>query len=75
MKAFDLAAKELWAISSRVDAEGHIEAPELETILDIAQRTHASNFEAVAQRLADRADTLGLRETRGHTPYRKDGAE
>jgi len=66
VRAFELATKELWAIFSRLDASGRIEAPELEMILDIAQRAHEPNFEAVAQKLADRADQSGILEMRGN---------
>jgi capsid assembly protease len=66
MRAFEVAAKELWAIESSVNAAGQIQAPALETILDIAQRAHEPNFEAVAQKLADRADAGGIREMRGN---------
>ncbi len=65
MSAFEIAAKELWAIFSRSDADGKVEAPQLDMILDIAQRAHEPNFEAVAQKLADRTDQGGILEMRG----------
>lgn len=65
MRAFDLAAKQHWAILSQHGAEGDVEAPHLKRILDIAARAHEPDFEAVVQKLADRTDEAGVLEMRG----------
>jgi signal peptide peptidase SppA len=65
MRAFDVAAKQMWAIASWIGPDGEVEAPALEQILSIAERAHQPDFEAVAQRQAERADQSGIREMRG----------
>ncbi len=66
-RAFDFATRQAqWAIFSQQDTEGRIHAPHLKRILDIASRTNEPDFEAVAQKVADRADESGILEIRGN---------
>jgi ClpP class serine protease len=62
MKAFDFAAKEYWAIYCREDEDG-IHAPDLELILNVAQRAHEPDMEAVVKAQLKRADAAGSDES------------
>ncbi len=66
MRAFDFAAKQHWAIRAEHDADDGVQAPKLKRILDIAARAHEPDFEAVAQKLADRSDDEGILDVRGN---------
>jgi signal peptide peptidase SppA len=67
MRCFDFAARQYWAILTEVGEAGEVRAPHLKQILDIAARAQEPDFEAVAQKLADRASENGLLELRGAT--------
>ena len=66
MRAFDFAAREYWAIQTEVDDDGTVRSPHLKRILDIALRSHEPDFEAVAQKMADRTSESGVLEMHGN---------
>jgi signal peptide peptidase SppA len=65
MRAFDFAARAHWAIQTEIDEDGTVRAPALKNILEIALRAKEPDFEAVAQKMADRQDQDGVMEMRG----------